>query len=259
MPGIISVLTQQCPPSTWNAVLKIKTICHARDLWKSARSCSKQLHYLCLSNPWNLPGTTLSSGFQSFQGVLKSTEWDNTKTRPTLERRKTLGHLRSINLNMINHNANQSQICQLLKIVKTIFFQTKMWKVVPSISGWTDIENPYRLSRGRIYIYIDVKFLVSHFNDLSKFTGWAIIEELSIRPTTPHISGQLGTKNSCKILLCWFIVMIWVLVCHNQIICIDMNIILDFSIAIQRIDTDSVVSKWVNTENLFLLKYNDRK
>ena len=36
-------------------------------------------------------------------------------TRPTLERRKTLGHLRSINRNMIIHFANQSQTCQFLK------------------------------------------------------------------------------------------------------------------------------------------------
>ena len=38
-------------------------------------------------------------------------------TRPTLERRNTLGHLRSINRNMIIHFANQSQTCQLLKIL----------------------------------------------------------------------------------------------------------------------------------------------
>ena len=38
-------------------------------------------------------------------------------TRPTLERRKTLRHLRSINRNMIIHFANQSQTCQLLKIL----------------------------------------------------------------------------------------------------------------------------------------------
>ena len=39
-------------------------------------------------------------------------------TRPTLERRrKTLGHLRSINRNMNTHFANQSQTCQLLKIL----------------------------------------------------------------------------------------------------------------------------------------------
>ena len=34
-----------------------------------------------------------------------------------MERRKTLGHLRSINRNMIIHFANQSQTCQVLKIL----------------------------------------------------------------------------------------------------------------------------------------------
>ena len=47
------------------------------------------------------------------------TEHNNCEylARPTLERRKTLGHLRSINHNMIIHFANQSQTCQLLKIL----------------------------------------------------------------------------------------------------------------------------------------------
>ena len=47
----------------WSAVLNIKTICHARGLWKLARSC-KQLHLLCPPDIWNLPGTTRLSGFQ---------------------------------------------------------------------------------------------------------------------------------------------------------------------------------------------------
>ena len=34
--------------------------------------------------------------------------------------------------------------------------------------------------------------------------------------TTPHISDQLGTENVCKTLLCWFIIMIWILVCNNM-------------------------------------------
>ena len=37
--------------------------------------------------------------------------------------------------------------------------------------------------------------------------------------TRPHISGQLGTENACLTLLCWFIVMIWVLVCKNMYRC----------------------------------------
>ena len=46
------------------AVSKIRTICHARVLWKMARAW-KQLRLLCPPNPWNLPGTALFSGYQS--------------------------------------------------------------------------------------------------------------------------------------------------------------------------------------------------
>ena len=98
------------------------------------------------------------------------------QTRPPLERRKTLGHLRSINPNMINHYASQSQTCQLLKILKNFFFSNeKMWKVVQSITGWTDIQNLYRFSVVYIYIHIYVEFFAS-FWYVSKFTGWAIEE-----------------------------------------------------------------------------------
>ena len=165
--------------------------------------------------------------------IVKQDYWNLIETRPTLERRKTLGHLRSINPNMINHYANQSQTCQLLKIAKNIFFsKQKIWKVVQSISGWTDIENPYRLSRGRIYKLIDVEFLASHFNNLSKFTGWAIIEEVSIRrrPRTFLVSwGQKTCVKYCYVdLSSWY--GFWF-----AIICINMNAILDFSIAIQQL------------------------
>ena len=59
-----------------------------------------------------------------------------------LERRATLGQFRSIQPNRINHFANLSQTCQLLK---NIFFNIEK-KTLKSdlISGWTDIENPYR-------------------------------------------------------------------------------------------------------------------
>ena len=146
-----------------------------------------------------------------------------------------------------------------------------MWKVVQLISGWTDIQNPYRLSRGRIYICVCVcvEFLASHFNDLSKFTGWAIMEELSIRrrhsrllpicdaffiqrghrrslpigeesddghrikralyigikrlwSTTPHISGQLGTKKN-RVKYCYVDLSSWYGFWF-AIICIDLNV-----------------------------------
>ena len=78
--------------------------------------------------------------------------------KTALERRKTLGHLRSINRNMIIHFANQSQTCELLKKKKKkirTFHEKNLWKVVQSIPDWTDRENPYRLSY-HIYIYMCV-------------------------------------------------------------------------------------------------------
>ena len=59
--------------------------------------------------------------YLAFTGELWSVYCVDFKTRPTLERRKPLGHLRSINRDMIIHFANQSQTCQLLEI---FFFQT---------------------------------------------------------------------------------------------------------------------------------------
>ena len=55
------------------SMLKIRTICHARDLWKLDRSY-KQLHLLCRPDLQNLAITVLLSGFQSPQGAVKSTE-----------------------------------------------------------------------------------------------------------------------------------------------------------------------------------------
>ena len=45
-----------------------------------------------------------------------------------------------------------------------------------------------------------------------------------------HISDQLGTENACQTLLCWLIVMIWVLGRNDMY----MNVILDLSTAIQQ-------------------------
>ena len=55
------------------SVLKIRTICHAWDLWNLAWSC-KQLHLLCPPDTWNLPGTALLSGLQNSWRAVKSTE-----------------------------------------------------------------------------------------------------------------------------------------------------------------------------------------
>ena len=156
------------------------------------------------------------------------------KTRPTLKRRKTLGHLRSINPNKIIHYANQSQTCQLLKILKKLFFfqrfhEKKLWIVVQSISGWTDIENPYRLSRAS-YTYI---YWVLGINDHShrKFTGWAIIEELSIRRRLRTFLISWGLKTRVK--HCYVDLSSWYELWF-AIICINMDVILGLSTAIQQ-------------------------
>ena len=158
----------------------------------------------------------------------------SSKTRPPLERRKTLGNLRSINPNMINHYASQSQTCQLLKILKNIFFffkQRKCEKWCNQVELIYKIHIDYRVV---VYIYIlyyiYVEFLASHFNDLSKFTVWAIIEELSIRRRPRTFLVSWGQRKSCKILLWWSSWYgFWF-----AIICIDLNVNLDFSIAIQQ-------------------------
>ena len=40
--------------------VKLMTICNARDLWNLTRSC-EQVHLLCPTDLWNLPGAALRS------------------------------------------------------------------------------------------------------------------------------------------------------------------------------------------------------
>ena len=130
-----------------------------------------------------------------------------------------------------------------------------------SVATWflmlpIDKENSYRLSRGRyIYIYIYthiyiymiyiykyvcmcvcvcVEFLASHFCDLSrcisKFTGWVIIEELSIRRRLRIFLISLGQKTRVK--HCYVDLSSW----YNSwfpIICISININSDLSTTIR--------------------------
>ena len=49
------------------------------------------------------------------KSTISHSKTQQSATRPTLERRATLGHLRSIKPNVITHFANQSQTCELLK------------------------------------------------------------------------------------------------------------------------------------------------
>ena len=127
---------------------------------------------------------------------------------------------------MIIHFANQSQTCQLSKILKNIFFQTfhekKLWKAINPRLNWYNQER---------HIYI----LSSWLNNLSQvckseFTRWAIIEELSIRRRlcTFLISwGQKTHMKHCNVdLSSWY--ELWFA------ICINMDVILDLSTAIQQ-------------------------
>ena len=65
--------------------------------------------------------------------------------------------------------------------------------------------------------------------------------------TTPHISDQLGIENACKTLLCWFIVMIRILVCNN--IYQYQHYFWSFYHNPRRFRF--IVYKWVNTEYFF--------
>ena len=82
------------------------------------------------------------------------------QSRQDRERRKTLGHLRSINRNMIIHFANQSQTCQLLNILKNFFFSNFSWKETVksgAINPWLKIHIDYQ--ECHINIYVCVEFL----------------------------------------------------------------------------------------------------
>ena len=71
--------------------------------------------------------------------------------------------------------------------------------------------------------------------------------------TTPHISDQLGTENACKTLLCWFIIMIRILVCNNMYQ--YQHRFWSFYHNPRRFRF--IVGKWFNTGYFF--KYNNRE
>ena len=102
----------------------------------------------------------------------------------------------------------------------------------------SDKENQYDYREGD-YIYHIYSFMSSSWHHILAISpAIKIYREGDNRRivntrTTPHISDQLGTENACRTLLCWFMVMIRVLVCNNLIICISINIISDLSTTIR--------------------------
>ena len=78
----------------------------------------------------------------------------------------------------------------------------------------------YRKSMSIIEIYIYIEFLAAYIRDpscccLSKFIGWAIIEEMSKHRRVNTFLISWGQKP-CEKQLCWFIVVLGVLVCKNM-------------------------------------------
>ena len=113
-------------------------------------------------------------------------------TRPTLECQNTLGHLRSINPNMINHFVNQSQTCQLL-----IFLHWKETVKSGVISGWTDkyqLQNWSSHSSSRINHLHQVEAQAELWG-WQGFRSWAQIR--SHAETTNH-SQKLASALVCR-------------------------------------------------------------
>ena len=153
-----------------------------------------------------------------------------------------------------NGNINIFQLLKTSQCSYMVFsYAYRYRKSIWLLRGWLYMYYIYI-----IYIYEYVKFLASHFSDLAcckKFTGWAIIEELSIcwRLRTFLISwGQKTRVKHCYVDLSsryefW-----------SAMICIT-NIISDLSTTI-RDGFDSLPVKWVNTGVFCVFfKYNDRE
>ena len=130
-------------------------------------------------------------------------------------------------------NVNIFSVCHSRKV------NAATWFLVLPI----DIENPYRLSRVW-YTYTYIERYMSSFwhhilaispaicrNGSSKFNGWTIIEELSIRRRLRTFMISWGQKTRVK--HCYVNLSSW---CEFwfAIICIDINIILNCSTAIQQ-------------------------
>ena len=72
--------------------------------------------------------------------------------------------------------------------------------------------------------------------------------------TSSHISDQLGTENAGLTLFCWFIVMIWVLVCKNMYR--YERYLTHFESFYRNPETVSVAGKWVGPHWKSFLNWN---
>ena len=117
-----------------------------------------------------------------------------TTTRPTLERRDTLGHLRPISPNMINRYR--------LTTSPTNQRPANFWKKFKTLK-----KNPQKWCNLRLNWYGKSISIVQRVGNNRRTVKTS---------APPHISDQSGTENACKTLLRLLIVMTWVLVCNNM-------------------------------------------
>ena len=101
------------------------------------------------------------------------------------------------------------------------FFGRKLWKVVQSQVELMKINFKIWSSLS-LYIYIYIYISSSCIIFSRSVLQYIVIHRVGDNgrtvntSTSRHISDQLGTENVCLTLLCWFNVMIWVLVCKNM-------------------------------------------
>ena len=144
-------------------------------------------------------------------------------TRPTLERRKTLGHLRSINRNMIIHFANQSQTCQLLKML------TRSLYVASFIAIFFFFQDPCTLHLSWPFSF----FFLLHSRSVSLYTGFFLA--ICIFTLLRCCSYSL---NSGSDLVCLF---------HSILYCCLISLHLtDFSLHLSLADSSCTLWQFVN-------------
>ena len=74
------------------------------------------------------------------------------------------------------------------------FHEKKLWKVMQSISVWTDIENRYRLSRASC-IYVQIQPFKKFSQCISKFSVLAICQRLQYIDDSTHFRSVGDRKR----------------------------------------------------------------
>ena len=142
--------------------MKNKTIFHAWDLGKLARSC-KPLHLLCPTDLWNLRGTVLISEFESSQGsaeihwvrqYLVKVDLFQMKDLQTSEMTVKLKSNLYVGPVNIFHWSGRHSKCNCLQNL-TNFHRSRAWQIVPSVN--TKIRYNITISLSRNIELSDLK------------------------------------------------------------------------------------------------------